>query len=104
MKQDAIQKKVNEVLASLDEVQPAEASPFLFSKIQYRLQQKANTTYNGALSLSWKLAYAVLFFIALNIASFYYLNQQTDDRSQNEENDLTVVVSEYAVNSTAYNF
>lgn len=105
MKEENIQHKVDEIMKSLDNVQPAEASPFLYSKVMNRLHYKNNVMQietRKFLRLSWELAFAMLFFIGLNIATFVYFSEEKYD--QEYTNSLTTLANEFTINSNNYNY
>jgi hypothetical protein len=101
MKKEDIQHKVEEVMQSLDGAQRAEASPYLYSKVMNRLQNKTASS-RKFLRLSWELAFAMILFTGLNIAAFFYFKQ---DDSQNDDNgSITSLANEYTINSNNYNY
>jgi hypothetical protein len=101
MKKEDIQHKVEEVMKSLDGAERAEASPFLYSKVMNRLQNK-NVSTRKFLRLSWELAFAMILFTGLNIAAFFYFKQ--DDTQSDDNGSVTSMVNEYTINSNNYNY
>lgn len=104
MKKEIIEHKIETTLQSLDNVQRAEASPFLYSKIMNKLYNKSATEQTETrkfLRLSWELAFAMILFIGLNIVTFVYFTHKND---QDDNNSLTSLANEYTVNSNNYNY
>ncbi|MDI3318483.1 hypothetical protein [Pinibacter soli] len=101
MKKEDIQHKVEEVMQSLDGAERAEASPFIYSKVMNRLQNRSVSA-RKFLRLSWELAFAMILFTGLNIAAFFYFNQ--DDNQNDDNGSITSLANEYTINSNNYNY
>ncbi len=87
-----------EILDSLNDLQPAEPSPFLFTRIEARIAtQKAQTDF----SIRWvsRLAVATLLFIGLNVGTWVYFNQKSE---LSYEEGVANISSTYSLDSDIY--
>ena len=89
MKND-LHKKVDEVLNSLDDVQRAEASPFLYSKIRNRMEAPREFLPQ---QLVWRLAAALIIVAVLNLFTIVHF------QSKEPRNDrgVELVANEYSI-------
>ena len=63
---------INEVMESTRGMNPVEANPFLFEKIQFRMEARSReTSLTKVFSKGWAIAAVLL--LALNIVSFTYM-------------------------------
>jgi hypothetical protein len=84
-----IQRKIEETLASLDGMERAEASPYLYSKIRNRMQAAKEVVPQG---LAWRIVTALAIVAVVNVATILHVNPAKDTNSGVES-----VASEYAI-------
>ena len=73
MKED-LQKKIDEILNSLDGLQRAEANPFLYGKIRNRLENRQPFVPSP---LAWRLVIALAIVVVLNLFTILYFQKKT---------------------------
>lgn len=85
------EQRIDRVLNSLDGVQRAEANPFLYTKLQARLQRREG----GMLPFnwSWRLAAVMLTIVLLNAATIYHFYRQQGGRSS----EAAVIAQDYSL-------
>lgn len=83
------EKRIKEVMNSLDGMHSAEAGPFLYSKIQSKINQPAGG-YSG-IKLVWLAAASFAILVVLNIGVIKFINNSKTDKA------------EYQSSSTGYN-
>ena len=79
MKED-LHKKIEETLNSLDDLQRAEANPFLAAKIRHRLQEETHKPEVPA-QWSWRLALVMIVFAVLNLITIQRLIKEKEENS-----------------------
>ena len=72
MKED-LQKKIDEILNSLDGLQRAEANPFLYGKIRNRLENGQPFVPSP---LAWRLVVALAIVVVLNLFTILYFQKK----------------------------
>jgi hypothetical protein len=82
-------KRIDDVLNSLDGVHRAEASPYLFSKIKNRLDERP-VVLPGR--LAWRLIMALLIIAAMNFYTLKYLRYENTDL-----NKAGIIASDYNI-------
>lgn len=88
MKND-LQKRIEETLNSLDGIQPAEASPFLYSKIRNRMQSVKEYVPQ---SLAWRMIAALVIVALVNLFTLFHFNSEKENSS-----GAASVASEYNI-------
>ena len=92
-------KWINEVMDSLDGIQPAEANPFLYSKILNKLN-KINDEY-APTKLVWLSVASFAVLLILNIQTI----KTIDSSSKNEKNELQNLASNFQLlNTNSFNY
>ena len=92
-----IQQEVERTLGSLDNVQRAEANPYLFTRIKAALKKEERSAWGKAVGFMARpvVAFATLFLVLLiNIAVFFTTRQQSTDEEQQ------LYANEYFSNTT----
>ena len=89
MKND-LHKKIEDTLNSLDHIHPAEANPFLFSKILHRTRNKQQSVLPQ--QWGWRLTVVMAIVVLLNVFTIRSLvfDRQTDKGARS-------VATEYAI-------
>jgi hypothetical protein len=88
MKKD-LQNRVTETLNSLDGLQRAGASPFLYSKIRNRLENARGFVPQ---SLAWRMIAALLIVVLMNVITILHFKAE-----KNVDNGAQSVASEYSI-------
>jgi hypothetical protein len=83
------EKRIEEILNSLDDVQRAEANPFLFQKIKTRMQPKDEPMLT--MQMGWRLAIALVTVLILNLFTFQHL------KGEKTSENASVINSEYSI-------
>lgn len=97
-----IEELTNQTLNSLDNLQPVEANEYLFAKIQNRMQQgKQNAMAYTRLML--RLSLALILFLGINVASFYFLNN-SPKHIANKPKGITAFSEAYFAGGSSYNY
>jgi hypothetical protein len=90
-----IEELVGNTLKSLDGVERAAANPFLYTRIKQRMKNR----YEGAPSYQKKLmpvlAIALVFFISLNVVSFYKVNTKDTSAANSSSGSIENFANEY---------
>jgi hypothetical protein len=86
-----LHQKIEDVLNSLDGLQPAAASPFLYSRIRNRMKSDAPLL---SLQWRWRLAVAMIVLLLLNLATLSYQNRKDNIGTT----EATIVAQEYSIN------
>ena len=87
MKKD-LRQRVEETINSLDGLQGAEASPFLYSKIRNRLQ---TATEWAPQSLAWRMIAALVIVALVNVFTLRHFN------AEKQNSGAELVASEYNI-------
>ena len=96
-----IEELTDSTLNSLNKLQTVEANEYLYAKIKNRLQQNRQTT--AAYSrLMFRLSLALILFLAINIASFYFLSAR--QRSASKPKGITAFSEAYFPGNNSYNY
>jgi hypothetical protein len=70
-----VEQKVDRAMQSLDGLAPAEANPYLYTRIQQRLQNKQQS--GSFSSMMFRLAVVLIIFIAINVFTFEKFSANT---------------------------
>ena len=84
----SIQEEVEKTLESLNGIQKASASPYLFTRIKARVESEEISFWNRALTLISRPSVAVpaiVFTIMINTAIFFDFRSEKAQSSQDEE-------------------
>lgn len=105
---EEIEKLSNEALNSLDNLQPAEANPFLFAKIKHKLIQQKQEAAATHIRLMFRLSAVLLLFVGINAGSFYLLNKRQQPKPKitapAKATGIDAFSQEYFPTSTSYNY
>lgn len=96
-----IQQEVEKTLSSLDNIQRAEANPYLFTRIKAALQKEEKTVWALAVSFMGRpvVALATIFLILMvNLAVFFTVKSRPTDEDQQ------LYASEYFSNTTVSDY
>lgn len=89
-------KDVDEILNSLNGIQPATANHFLYQRIRAKMQLANN---NAAFKKTYALAFALIIFLAVNIFTIVSLYkpaiQNTNASIQSFANDYAITTDNY---------
>jgi len=97
MKHQNIQQQIEQTLNSLDGLQKAEANPYLYTRIEQRLKNKQPANYE---STFYRLAWALIIFIALNV--FTYIRISGNNQSA-IKTGIESFAAEYGLQQTTIN-
>lgn len=88
---------INEVMQSTKGIKPAEANPFLFEKISFKMEVKKNDIIQErSFFKSWALAATLM--VMINIVSFLYI--QKDKPAQQKEKGYVALSKEMGLIQT----
>lgn len=76
-----VEQLVNETMKSLDGVQRAASNPFLYTRIERRLKNGHELSYQR--KLMPVLAVALTLFISINVLSYFKVNDETSSANSN---------------------
>ena len=96
-----IQQEVDSTLESLDGIQKASANPYLFTRIQARLQKQPSGTWEGISDFLTRPVVAIatiLIVIVVNLAVFFNNSNNTTPAAQDNEQ---LFASEYNLASNS---
>lgn len=88
MKED-LHKRIEETMNSLDGMQKAEATPFLYGKIRSRLEGVREYVPK---QLAWRMVIALVIVAVMNVATIVHFNSDKE-KSKGEE----LVAKEYSI-------
>jgi len=97
------EKWVNEVLASTEGMKKAEANPFLYEKIRYRMQQKGAVQDIPAIVLLSKWIIACLVILAINSIAITTEIRREKDKALMQKDANVGMLGELG-NQTTYNY
>jgi hypothetical protein len=92
-----IEEQVDAAMRSLDGLQPAEANPYLFTRIQQRMQNKRQL--NSFSHLMLKLAVALILFIGVNVFTY----ERITGSSNTSNTGIEAFATDYDLQLTADN-
>ena len=98
-----IQQEVEKTLNSLDNIQRAEASPYLFTRVKAALQKEEKsfwTIATGFLSKPVVAIATILITIMINAAVFF--NAPSSEAVQNNQNGEQIFASDYDLTATTF--
>jgi hypothetical protein len=100
MKNENIERRIEDALNSLEGLQPAEANPFLYTKIEQRLRNR----HEGFVSSNtfYRLAFALLIFIVLNVFTFTKFHP-VDATNGETKTGIEAFASEYGLQQSGVN-
>lgn len=84
-----LHKRIEETLSSLDDMQRAAASPYLYSKIRNRLQEEKEFVPKA---LAWRMIVALAIVALVNVFTIRHFQSQQGDKHGAE-----LVANEYAI-------
>ena len=87
---EELHKKVEETLKSLDGLQRAEASPFLYSKIRNRME--AATAFVPK-SIAWRMVIVLVVVALVNVFTIRHFKAESGERTNGAE----LVATEYSI-------
>ena len=87
---EEVYKKVDEVFNSLNGLQRAEASLFLYSKIRNRLDVAKQVV---PLQLAWRLVTIMVIVIVMNLFTIRYFGS----KEKNNDTGIELVANEYSI-------
>jgi hypothetical protein len=85
---EGVHKKIEEALNSLDGMQRAEANPFLYGKIRYRLEGVKEFFPK---QLAWRVVIALAIVAVINLFTFFHFN------SEKKNSGAEIVAKEYSI-------
>lgn len=95
-----IEENIEATFNSIEALEPAKANPFLFTRIEQRMKNKMQLNTYG--SLLYKLAVALIIFIAVNVytySKFYNTNVVESSTGKG----INAFATEYGLQQTADN-
>jgi|GEM_PF-2606882 len=103
-KNNEAEKFAEEILRSIDTIQPVEVDDFLFTRVQNRINTKLHRR-QGQMRVFYRLSMALLLFIVLNGATYYFLTK-TATRAGNDHaaSGLSAFAEEYKMTQNSYNY
>ena len=69
-------EKINQMIESLKELEPAEPSPFMFAKIKHKIAQLQSAPQEFDARLVLRASFGLLLIVVLNISVIYYYSLQ----------------------------
>jgi hypothetical protein len=100
MKNENIERRIEETLNSLDGLQHAEANPFLYTKMEQRLRNKHEGVASG--NTFYRLAFALIIFIVLNVFTYTKFHS-VDTTNGAAKTGIEAFASEYGLQQSAVN-
>lgn len=101
-----IERLADETLNSLDRIQQVDANEFLYTRIEAR-SRKHREQFIGVKYLSG-LSAALVLFISLNMASYYFLSDKGPERTQvakqQKSTAAEALAAEYNLSSDQYSY
>ncbi len=94
-KRNNIEKKVEETMDSLDNIRRAAANPFIFTRIQARLQSK-RSAWDQVASLTGKPAFAIMLLSIVLLTNLTVMMRDTPVSPIAEQYSQAGIVDEYA--------
>jgi hypothetical protein len=99
MKNENIERKIEETLNSLENIQRAEANSYLFTRIEQRFKNHEQVA-NG--NTFYRLAFALILFIIMNV--FTYTKFQSNGVNQGgTKSGIETFATEYGLQQTGVN-
>ncbi|HYE54793.1 MAG TPA: hypothetical protein VD996_08125 [Chitinophagaceae bacterium] len=98
-----IEREVEETLSSLNGLRRATPKPFLFTRVQARMQQTGKSAWERLTAYLARpaIAMAVLMLVLLSNSAVMYWQSKTDDMASNEQ-PQPALTEEYALASSFY--
>lgn len=90
-----IEAEVERTLGAVDDIQRVDGNPYLYTRIQERMQQQKPAPMAGSFS-SWRMALATLLLVA-NISSAYFYYQKSVQA--NQAVGIEAIASEYGLDA-----
>src|ERR1044072_4881551 len=108
MKEELLNKKIEDTLNAADGIKRAEANPFIYTKITEKLKNRG-TGIQSLFSASYVFRFAVILMAAVLLNIFTYFNYSSDDSIQNTDSNtrtenLKSFAKEYSITGTTYNY
>ena len=95
-----IDQEIDKTLESLDGVQRAAASPYLFTRIKASLEREEKSIWNAALNLISRPAIAAIAFLLLIIVSASLVLASDSNVTQGGQDAEQILASEYNLSDT----
>jgi hypothetical protein len=100
MKNENIERRIEETLNSLEALQQAEANPFLYTNIEQRLKKRQQVSISG--NTFYRLAFALIIFIVLNIFT-YTKFRSVDGTGGATKTGIEAFASDYGLQQSGVN-
>src|SRR5437016_14269609 len=106
MNKDILIKKVEDTLNSIEGIKQAESNPFLYTKIQEKLNNKKILPVRQNMLV---LRFAVILIAALLLNIYTYFTypeseKNTSNTTYNREENLKSFAKEYSITGSTYNY
>jgi len=98
------EKRADEALRSIDNISPAEANDFIFSKIQNRLDPRNTSFEYTRLKPMYRLAALLIFFIVANIISFNYFQSNKTTSVKQKTGVIGAFAHDYNLDQNSNNY
>jgi hypothetical protein len=101
-----IEHKIDEVLSSLDNIRPATANPFLYTRIKARLQQKPESVWNKIFMYLARpsVAMTMIILVIVGDGMLLFMGKDTSNSvsAAAPEYSLSVQYQEYSLDNQAF--
>lgn len=103
--QSEIERLAEETLKSIDHIQQVEANSFLFTRIESQMMMGSYQQNFAAIQFLSRLSIALVLFIGLNAATYYYLsgNEPTQTVKQ-KSTTAEALASEFNLSTNQYSY
>ena len=105
MKEESINKKIDEVLNSLDGINRAQPRPFLFTRLEARMQSEKNIWFRlSSFMARPAVAFACICFVLIINAMVIFMTYSTVSSLTQQGNELATTDEYSQVSSNLYEF
>jgi len=98
------ERLAEEALKSIDNIKPAEANEFIFTRIQNRIENNTKGYERVKLKSMHRLAAALLLIIAINIISFKYLANKNTGNNGRQTSGIDAFSNDYNLQKNLNNY
>ena len=102
-KNNEAERFAEEILSSLNMIQPADVDDFLFTRVQNRIncRQQARP---AQMTVLYRLSMTLLLFFILNGATYYFLKRADTRTGDRTVSGLTAFAGEFKMTQNTYNY
>ncbi len=105
MKDENIHKKIEEVMQSIDNISKASPRPFLFTRLEARMQREKNIWEKLSSFVARPVVAFACICLVIMINAMVILSANTSENSLVQQNSESATVDEYSqVTTTLYDF